>query len=559
MEHGQIADCESFCARVEALFASRCIAFDPSLVAEAQAVLVPDARPDACRGPAALAAYAVAAIMKPGAPETLARERSVAMTLDRPGAEPLWLAFVTLAVFRALWGDGSVAEIAPRVGRAAELARDTRLPAAVRRAWHLAEAQYRYVSGAPFEPALARAAELDFDADGALALVAGVYPFVPAGMPAPATPYDRWWLGLAAVAQTLERAESRPASDRATQAVAAAAETGLALAIGWSEAAAALALLAADGPVMPHLARSRRLARRHRLELLHCLDRGIAALYAAKRGSARRARALAADASRRMQRLGAVRLPLLPDRLTAALTLLCATGAGASAVGHRPRTRIRTLGTFEIVRDGEVLAWPRKAPRRPLELLKALIALGGRSVPVPQLVAALWPEDAGQGTQSFATALHRLRKILGEDAIRLNGGRVSFDDALVWVDAIAFGDRPGDPAAYHGEFLPGEDSAWVLGARERLRDRHRLAVGAGADAALAADDWRAAFELCLAALERDPLAEALAQKALRACARGGLRSEAAAVYERLRRALGDSLGLSPSRRTEELYRDAIRG
>jgi DNA-binding SARP family transcriptional activator len=548
-------DDASFCARVEAVFSSRRIAFDPRLATDADAVLAPGSghRP----GPAALAAYAVASIMAPGAPEALARERSAAAALEQPGSEPLLLAFAALAVFRALWGDGSPAEIAANVDRAVELARDARLPAGIRRAWHLAEAQYRYVTGEAFEPALGRAAQVERGETGAEAHFASVYPFAPTGTPAPMTPYDRWWLHLAAVAQALALGEARSAIDSAALAEAAAAETDLPVAIGWSAAAAALAALAGGARVMPHLGESRRMARRHRLDLLLALGRGVAALRAAKRGSARRAAALAADAGRRMRRLGAGRLPLLPDPLARALAPFLAADAGAAARG--PRTRIRTLGGFEIVRDGDVLAWPRKAPRRPLDLLKALIALGGRNVPVPRLVDALWPEDDSQGAQSFATALHRLRKIVGDEAVQQSEGRVSIDAASVWVDAIAFESRSDDPADYRGEFLPGEDAPWALSARERLRDRHRRAAGARADAALAADDWRRAFELCLAALERDPLAEALAQTALRACARGGLRSEAAAVYERLRRAVGDSLGLGPSRRTEELYREAIRG
>ncbi len=47
--------------------------------------------------------------------------------------------------------------------------------------------------------------------------------------------------------------------------------------------------------------------------------------------------------------------------------------------------RIYTLGRFNLVVDGAPLPSARKTPQKPLQLLKALIALGGREVPEEQL------------------------------------------------------------------------------------------------------------------------------------------------------------------------------
>jgi hypothetical protein len=41
---------------------------------------------------------------------------------------------------------------------------------------------------------------------------------------------------------------------------------------------------------------------------------------------------------------------------------------------------LRTLGDFVVVREGVPLVSKGKAQKRPLEMLKALVALGGRNV-----------------------------------------------------------------------------------------------------------------------------------------------------------------------------------
>ena len=50
-------------------------------------------------------------------------------------------------------------------------------------------------------------------------------------------------------------------------------------------------------------------------------------------------------------------------------------------------------GSFEI--DKKPLGFGTKVPRKPLELLKVLITLGGESVSVENLSEALWPDSEG--------------------------------------------------------------------------------------------------------------------------------------------------------------------
>ena len=78
--------------------------------------------------------------------------------------------------------------------------------------------------------------------------------------------------------------------------------------------------------------------------------------------------------------------------------------------------RISTLGRFNVEVDGQPLQFGAKAQRKPLELLKVIIALGGESAPVEALTESLWPESEGDTAyNSFGTTLNRLRNLIGRD------------------------------------------------------------------------------------------------------------------------------------------------
>ena len=166
--------------------------------------------------------------------------------------------------------------------------------------------------------------------------------------------------------------------------------------------------------------------------------------------------------------------------------------------------RIRALGAFEVQREGaETDAEPsagKKKPKKPFELLQYLIAHGGASVPVAAATDALWPDAEGDaGKRSFDVTLYRLRKLLGADeAIRLEGGKLSLNDAMCWIDCFAFerlaaglegaaGERCDELARrslelYRGHFLANEEAhAWASAYREALRARLRQVVERAGD------------------------------------------------------------------------------
>jgi hypothetical protein len=153
--------------------------------------------------------------------------------------------------------------------------------------------------------------------------------------------------------------------------------------------------------------------------------------------------------------------------------------------------KVLTLGRFEVLRDDQPLRFPHKAQRRPLELLKALIAYGGERVREARLLETLWPDAEGDAAaQSLAAAVHRLRALLGDErAIRRQGGEIGLDRQLCWVDTWALdrilrgGPMPAhaqDPAAlvasamalHGGPFLDDDpDAPWARPLAGRLRQR----------------------------------------------------------------------------------------
>lgn len=131
------------------------------------------------------------------------------------------------------------------------------------------------------------------------------------------------------------------------------------------------------------------------------------------------------------------------------------------------------------------LRFTGKTQKKPLELLKALIAFGGRNVPEAKLQDALWPEAEGDSaSQALATTLFRLRKLAGDKLIERGEGRLTLSATVCWVDCWAlerlFNEKqPCETMClekitklYQGAFLEGEDdAAWAMTMREKLRSK----------------------------------------------------------------------------------------
>lgn len=225
--------------------------------------------------------------------------------------------------------------------------------------------------------------------------------------------------------------------------------------------------------------------------------------------------------------------------------------------------KVFTLGRFAIEVNGKPVAFGRKSPRRLLSLLKAMIAFGGRDVPVSRIADHLWPDDdADQAEQSFRVAVRRLRELLGrQDAVVVNERRVSLGAVSVWVDALAL-EQAADESAreldraialYRGTFLPHDDDAsWALASRERLKVRFVQCVEKRAEQLEQEGALADALEHYRRAMAVDQLAEPLYQGEIRCLLRLGRTSEARAALMRLETTLSSRLGTSPSCQTLQL-------
>ncbi len=159
-----------------------------------------------------------------------------------------------------------------------------------------------------------------------------------------------------------------------------------------------------------------------------------------------------------------------------------------STIEHWPwPVRIYTLGQFKVMLNDQEIP-ELKAQRKPFALLQSLIVLGGAEVKIDRITEIVWPDAEGDAAVSaFTTTVSRLRKLIGEHAIIVKGGRISLNERNCWVDVRALErqldltDNPQGNSArdcaekllslYRGAFLSDEDGEWIQRRRRRLREK----------------------------------------------------------------------------------------
>lgn len=237
--------------------------------------------------------------------------------------------------------------------------------------------------------------------------------------------------------------------------------------------------------------------------------------------------------------------------------------------------RVFTLGEFRIEVDDQPLVFSRKAPKKTLALLKAIIAFGGRNVPEQKLVDALWSdEDVNCARESLAVGLHRLRKLLVHpEAVQLVEGQITLDPRICRVDVWSFeraaseSERQPEKTAvadpvweiYRGHFLVEEiDAPWALSTRERLRAQFLRYVSSAGRRHEGDGSLDVAVRLYQKGIEADDLAEEMYQGLMRCHLKLDRRAEGMAAYRRLRQTLWVTLGIAPSAESERLFK-SIQG
>lgn len=161
---------------------------------------------------------------------------------------------------------------------------------------------------------------------------------------------------------------------------------------------------------------------------------------------------------------------------------------------------IRTFGEFTLHVDGKLIKSGSKSIGKPLLLLKALIAYGGRAVKQEKLCDTLWPDADGDAAyHTFETTLYRLRKLLEhENALILQAGQLSINPNYCWLDLWSFQQllnqleqhkpTPNDAALTkllthqltqleRGPFLSAlSETSWLIPIQQQLAKRWRNAL-----------------------------------------------------------------------------------
>ncbi len=154
--------------------------------------------------------------------------------------------------------------------------------------------------------------------------------------------------------------------------------------------------------------------------------------------------------------------------------------------------KIYTLGRFSIIRDGIKINAASLNRNKPIQLLQALIAAGGRQVNKTLLANYFWPDsDGDEQMASLKVTLHRLRGLLKvKNALMQTPQTLTLNPHICWVDGWQFERLAGaylsmteqDPGIaaiakkraldfYSGHFLPScEGDSWTISHRNQLQN-----------------------------------------------------------------------------------------
>ncbi len=239
--------------------------------------------------------------------------------------------------------------------------------------------------------------------------------------------------------------------------------------------------------------------------------------------------------------------------------------------------KVFTLGRFSVLIYGKPLNFNGQAQHKPLELLKALITLGGRDVSKYKLADTLYPEAEGdKSMRSMVTTLHRLRELINNnDAIQFQGHRLTLNPEYFWVDIWILERLLGKIdisliesyidnneilyltnkvlQLYRGPFLREEvNNSLAFSFRKSISYKFLRKLSLLGQLLEKRGLIDMAIDVYLRALEEDELAEKFYQRLMICYQKQGFRGEAMSVYKRCCRTLNTILGIDPSGETKAI-------
>ena len=233
--------------------------------------------------------------------------------------------------------------------------------------------------------------------------------------------------------------------------------------------------------------------------------------------------------------------------------------------------KIYTFGQFRLVVNNQLVKSSGKVQKKPLDLLKSLIAMGGKEVRDNQLTDFLWPDAEGDAAyDSLRTTVRRLRLLLKQkEAVIFTEGKISLNPQYCWVDAWSFERMTGlkntnqqslekAMSFYTGTFMASEaDHTWISSVRERLgRKFIKITADLGSQYEKQGQ-WQLAIEVYQRGLNIDDIAEVFYQGLIRCNINLGEQAAAKIAFQQCEQLLNTKLNTSPSKATLAIFAKII--
>ncbi|MFF3112709.1 BTAD domain-containing putative transcriptional regulator [Kitasatospora sp. NPDC057904] len=242
-------------------------------------------------------------------------------------------------------------------------------------------------------------------------------------------------------------------------------------------------------------------------------------------------------------------------------------GEGGSSGG----LRFAVLGPLRCWRDGAEV--PLGSPQQQSMLL-ALLFRAGRHVSGAQLIDDLWgDEPPARATGVVRTYVHRLRRVLGAEALTSVGGgyllavgsggldTVRCDELLAEGRARRADGRNADAAAalrgalalWRGEPMPGLPGPYAQRQRREWEERRLAVLELCLEAEVEGGRCAESVAELAALVEEHPLRERLSELLMLALFRSGRQADALAAYRAADRRLRDELGVGAGPGLRDLH------
>jgi predicted ATPase/DNA-binding SARP family transcriptional activator len=238
---------------------------------------------------------------------------------------------------------------------------------------------------------------------------------------------------------------------------------------------------------------------------------------------------------------------------------------------------VEILGPLQVRDDGRDVALGAAKPRA---LLLRLLVDANRVVPTARLVEDLWEgEPPRTAEQTLHGYVSQLRKAIGADRLltrsggyelRIEPGELDaegFEDSLAAARRALAGGEPTTAVhlltdvlgSWRGEPLVDAAGAdWAAATTARLEEARLVAIEVQLEAHLMLGAYTEVISAAESAITAQPLRERLWAQLMTALYHDGRQAEALRAYQRLRRTLGDELGIEPSRELVELEASMVR-